>query len=158
MKIELTNKQYRDLITMSGIATGVFGILGDSLDGADYKKRSKKMDGVEEHLLSYAKKFDCEDLIENFEGKDLLNEEFYEEKISPILTDYEQFALYDGLAHELASRDFKRDHTAAEIKKMSKENGGYFGVEMYDYEKKYWDEFDKYDYDRLEILDHKEIN
>lgn len=156
MQIELTNEQYRDLIIMSGISTSIFGILGDSLDGSDYKKRSNKMDGIEEHLLSYAKEFDCEDLIENFEGKDLLNDEFSEENILPILTDYEQFALYDGLAHGLAMRDFRRDHTATEIKKMSKENGGYFGVEMYDYEKKYWDEFDKHNYDRLEILDPKE--
>jgi hypothetical protein len=57
----------------------------------------------------------------------------------------------DGIANELAWRDFRRDHTEAELKKMSKENHDYFGVELYDYEKKYWDEFEKYGYKRLEI-------
>ena len=152
MKIELTKAQYRNLITMSAISTGVFGILGDMVD-EKYKKQSKITDEMEDHLLGYAKQFGSEDLIEKYEGKDVLSEEFYDQKIQPILTDYEEFSLYDGLSHELARRDFKKDYTPAEIKKMSEKNGGYFGVEMYDYEKKYWDEFDEYEYDRLEIVE-----
>lgn len=55
------------------------------------------------------------------------------------------------LANELAWRDFKRKHSNEEITEMSKENGGYFGVPLYDYEKKYWDEFEKRGFERLEI-------
>jgi hypothetical protein len=34
---------------------------------------------------------------------------------------------------------------------MAKENHGYFGVALYDYEKKYWDEFEKNGFERLEV-------
>ena len=143
MKIELTKDQYRNLITTNAIGNGVLGILGDSLADTDYKERSKLMDEVENHLLSYAKEFGCDDLVD---------EEYYEEKIQPILNDFEEFSLCDGLSSELARRDFKKEHARAEIRRMAKENAGYFGVEMYDYEKKYWDEFDKHGYERLEIV------
>jgi len=143
MKIELTKDQYRNLITTNAIGNAVFGILGDSLADTDYKEQSKLMDEVEDHLLSYAKEFGCDDLVD---------EEYYEEKIQPILNDFEEFSLYDGLSSELARRDFKKEHARAEIRRMAKENAGYFGVEMYDYEKKYWDEFDKHGYERLEIV------
>ena len=60
MKINITKEQYRDLITMIGIANSVLGILGDSLPDTDYKKRSNKMEELEKYLLQHAKDFDCE--------------------------------------------------------------------------------------------------
>lgn len=155
MKIELSKKQYSDLIMISAISGGIFGILGDVFTGTNYKKRSEDMDKLEKHLLSYAKDFGHSGLVERFEGEELLNEKFYEQQVLPILDDYEEFALFDGLANGLAKRDFRRDHSSTEIQKMSKKNGGYFGVDLYDYEKKYYDEFDKHGYDRLEITDSK---
>ncbi|MEI6498500.1 MAG: hypothetical protein WCO23_00910 [bacterium] len=152
MKIELTKEQYKNLIITNAIGNAVFGILGDSLEDTDYKTRSNTMDKLEDYLLSFAKEFDLNDLTEEFNNKTVLNEEYYEEKIQPILTDFEEVSLFDDLSNELAKRDFRRDHSRAEIREMTKENGGYFGVEMYDYEKKYWDEFEKYGYDRLEIV------
>jgi hypothetical protein len=59
--------------------------------------------------------------------------------------------MYDRLANKLAWRDFHENHSEEEIKKMSKENGGYFGVALYDYEKKYWDELDERGITRLKI-------
>jgi len=155
MKIELSKKQYGDLIVMSAISSGIFGILGDVFIDTNYKKCSEDMDRLEKHLLSYAKDFGHSDLVEIFEGEEMLDDEFYEHQIMPILDDYEDFALYDRLAIGLAKRDFRRDHTEAEIRKMTKKNDGYFGVDLHGYEKKYQDEFDKHGYDRLEITDSK---
>ena len=153
MKIELSKDQYNNLITMVAVAGGVFGILGDMLPDKNYKKVSNKMDDLEKYLLTFVEDFKSSNLAEEFEGENILNEKFYENKILPILSDYEGFSLYDGLANELAWRDFRNDHTETEMKKIAKEHGGYFGVPMYDYEKKYWDEFNTYGYERLEITD-----
>lgn len=54
----------------------------------------------------------------------------------------EEFDVHDTLSNKLAWRDFRQDHSSEEINQMKKENGGYFGVSLYDYEKKYWDEFE----------------
>ena len=151
MKIELTKEQYQDLIKANAIGNAVLGILGDSFPD-EYKQQSNTIDSLQEYLLKYAGEFDSNDLIEDFEGKEVLSQEYYEEKIMPIVDTYDDVTVCDDLARALARRDFRRDFTQAEIRKMAKQNGGYLGVEMYDYEKKYWDEFDKHDYDRLEIV------
>ena len=155
MKIELSKEQYKNLITMVALSGGVFSILWDMSPNRSYKKISNRMDELEKHLLTYTKNFKIDQLTELFENELMLNENFYQNKILPILTDYEEFSLYDGLANELAWRDFRNDHTEAEMEKIAKEHGGYVGVAMYDYEKKYWDEFDKYGYERLKITNSK---
>jgi len=153
MKINLTKKQYKNLIIMNGVANSIFGILGDVLEGSDYKNRSNEMDELEEYLLQYADGFDCGEFTQEYHGKKIFNDKVYEEKILPTMEDYDDYQLYSDLANKLAWRDFRREHSEKEIEKMRKENGGYFGVELHDYEKKYWDEFDKYEYERLEIKD-----
>lgn len=155
MKINITKEQYWDLITMSGIANSVLGILGDTLPDTDYKKRSNKMENLEEYLLRYAKDFDLQKFTQDHEGKKIFDDEIYEKHILPIMDDYDGCELFNGLANKLAWRDFEKDYSESERKEMAKENGGYFGVPLYEYEKKYWDEFDKYEYDRLEIKKEK---
>ncbi|MCX6812302.1 MAG: hypothetical protein NTW79_01610 [Candidatus Berkelbacteria bacterium] len=145
------------MVTAVGISGGVFGILGDMFD-SNYKKRSTANDKLESYLLSFANDFDFENLVEDFDGGKVLSEKTYENKILPILTDYEEFSVYDGLSHELARRDFDKTYSKSEINKMAKKNGNYFGAEMYDFEKKYWDEFDKNGYDRLEIKEDTDKN
>lgn len=153
MKINLSKDQYKQLIELIAISNGLLGVLGDALPDSNYKKRSKKMDDLESYLLQSAKEFGCPDLAQydSYDGKVILDDEYYENEIYPILEDYEDFAVHDTLSNKLAWRDFHNDHTEAEIEKMRKENNGYFGVPLYDYEKKYWDEFDKYGYDRLVV-------
>jgi hypothetical protein len=85
-----------------------------------------------------------------------LTKEQYEKIILPILDDYDEHELFNGLANKLAWRDFGREHSKSEITEMAKKNSGYFGVALYDYEKRYWDEFEKYDYDRLEVVQKNE--
>lgn len=121
----------------------------------DYKKRSDKMEKLEEYFLQYAGDFDCEKLVQDYRGVNILNDEVYEEQISPIIDDYDEFNLQDSLASKLAWRDFKNDHSEKEIEEMLEKNGGYFGVQLYDYEKGYWEEFENHEYDRLCVKDEK---
>ena len=136
---------------MSEITNSIFGLLGDHLPNTDYKKRSNEMERFGKYLLGKAGDFGCKEFTEKFEGKDVFNEKTHHRLIMPILEDYEEFIIFDGLANKLAWRDFRRDHSEAEMREMGKKNGGYFGVALYNYEKKYWDEFKKHDYERLEI-------
>jgi len=155
MKIDLTKKQYKELISMVAIANGIVGVLGDTMGEIDYKKRSNEMTDMENYLLQYANDFSCGELAQEneYEKTDILDDEYYENEILPIINDYEEYATHDTLSNKLAWRDFRNDHSEAELKKMAKENDGYFGVEIYKYEKKYWDEFEEYEYDRLEIVE-----
>lgn len=151
MKINITKQQYKELISMLAIANGIVGILGDVMPETDYKKRSQKMDDLENYFLQYAADFEHERLAQKYDREHVLDDEFYENKIMPIISDFEDYAVQDNLANDLAWRDFRRDHSKEELDKMAKENGGYFGVALYDYEKKYWDEFEENGFNRLEI-------
>lgn len=152
MKINITKEQYKELITMLAIANGIVGVLGDEFPQADYKKRSSKMEDLESYFLQYAADYGHKGLAQKYDSDDILDDEFYENEIFPIIEDYEYYAVHDKLSNELAWRDFRKKHTKKELDKMAKENAGYFGVEIYEFEKKYWDEFNEHGYDRLEIV------
>lgn len=151
MKINLTKKQYENLITMSGISTTIFGLLSDAVEEGDYKARSKEMDELETYLLGFAKEFGREDLVFEFEGKPTFDDDVHEEQIIPIIDDFEEYAVHTQLSNKLAWRDFEKEHTEEEMEKIAEEHGGYLGVALYDYEKKYWDEFEKYGFERLVV-------
>jgi hypothetical protein len=150
MQIELTKGQYKNLIRMVNTTNSILGLLSDHIEDERYKIMSKEAEVIENYLLSFAKDFECDDLVESWEGKIILNDKT-NEQFHEILDDYDDFILFDSLVNKLAWRDFYRDHSESEIREMAKRNKSYFGVELYDYEKKYWDEFEKYGYDRLEI-------
>jgi hypothetical protein len=151
MKINITKKQYKELISMLAIANGIVGVLGDTLPETNYKKRSKKMKDLENYFLQYAADYGYDGLAQEYDSEDILDDEFYENEILPIIMDYENYSAQDKLANELAWRDFRREHSKEELDAMAEKNGGYFGVEMHDYEEKYWDEFNKNGFNRLEI-------
>jgi len=142
MKINITKEQYKDLITISAIANSIVGILGDMTIDTDYKKRSDRMEKLEEYLLQFADDFGYSELTQKYGEKNIFDDEMYEKTILPILDDYNEHELFDGLANKLAWRDFRNAHSEAEMKEMENKNRGYFGVELYDYEKRYWDEFE----------------
>lgn len=151
MKINLTKAQYRNLILMSSLTSSIFGILKDSLDDEEYASQSNKMNELDEYLLQFAYDFDCEELVEKYEGKNVLKDDIYEKMTMSVLEEYGECETFDTLANKLAWRDFMKDHTEEEIKKMSKKNGGYFGVALHPYEKKYWYEFEKNGFKRVRI-------
>lgn len=151
MKINLTKAQYKNLILMNSLATSILGILKDSSSNEEYAVQSQKMDELEGYLLQFANDFDCSEFAESDGGKTVFSNDLYEKLTVPIMNDYGEFEALQTLANKLAWRDFMSNHSAKEIEEMAKENGGYFGVEIEPYEKKYWDEFEKNGYKRMEI-------
>ncbi|MCK4554043.1 hypothetical protein KAU19_03705 [Candidatus Parcubacteria bacterium] len=142
MKINITKKQYKRLIEAVSIANGIVGVLGDVSRKTDYKKHSNEIEELEKYFLQFADDFGCGHLAD---------EDMYEDHILPIIDDYEDYATHDCLANKLAWRDFRKDYSEKEINEMSKESNGYLGPQLYKYEKKYWDEFEKNEFERLEI-------
>ncbi|MBI5412117.1 hypothetical protein HZA43_02980 [Candidatus Peregrinibacteria bacterium] len=97
MKINITKEQYKNLIIMSGLTSHVFGILGDALPEADYKKQSQKMDELEEYFLQYADDFGYGEWIEKFEGKNMMSwEKRQVEEICEVEYGYTEKAKSDG--------------------------------------------------------------
>ncbi len=148
MKINITKKQYRQLIKATALANATLGMLGDTIEGSSYKQQSNDLEKLERYFLQYAKDSDYEEVLDE-DG--YLDEDFYESAIMSILSEYDEYTVHTTLANKLAWRDFKKDHSEKEIEKMAQENGGYFGVELHDYEKKYWDEFEKHGFSRLNL-------
>jgi len=113
------------------------------------------MEKLEEYFLQYATDFSCENFVEDFEGKNVLKDSFLIKRIMSILDEYDEYQVFDSLVNKLAWRDFKREHSENEIVNMSKKNGGYFGVEINEYEERYWKEFENFGVKRLEIVENK---
>ena len=149
MKIELTKNQYLNLLTMSYIANSVLGILGDVLPETDYKKRSDEMEDIEEYLLRYTHDFDCDDLVEDYEGRKILKENVYE-SFDAIVEDYDDYIFWSELETRMGKRDFEQTITEEERQYM-KENDGWFPDRIHGIYEKYRKEFEKYGIDRLEI-------
>lgn len=121
------------------------------VDKEKYEEMYEKTEKLEKYFLKHAQNFGCEDLLEEYKGDVFLNEDLFENEIMSILSEYDDYNLHSSLAKKLAWRDFRKEHSDEEIEKMSEENMGYFGVELYKYEEKYWDEFNEHGYNRLEI-------
>jgi len=150
MEIKLTKEQYINLLKMSHIANGVLGILGDVMPEADYKRKSDEMEGLGEHLLKYAREFDCGDLVEDFHGKILMKDEIYE-KMNEIIDEYDDYIFWNELETRMGKRDFERTITEEE-KKYIEENNGWLPDRIHDIYEKYEKEFEEHGIDRLEIV------
>ena len=139
--------EYETLLKCAVIAKTIYALMGDFIEDK-YKKEVHKIEELERSLSDLAKDFNLQDAFEENQLK--LEGKFYNDLMDDF-GEFEEWVLNDKLSNKLAWRDFERDYSKAERDAMAKKNGGYFGVALYDYEKKYWDEFEKYDYQRLEI-------
>ena len=80
-----------------------------------------------------------------------MESKWYEETME-VTEIYDDYVCEDNLSTKLAWRDFHEDNSPAEIKTMAtKKKTDYFGPELYRYEKKYWDEFEKHGFARLRV-------
>ncbi len=149
MKINISRTQYENIIKALEISSFVYGDLSDFVE-EKYKTDVDILENVQKELLKYAKEFYFDKNTENFEGKIILREEYYEKLLDDLFL-YDDHQLFENLADKLGWRDFEKKFTKEEIKKISEEHSGYLGVPLYDFEKKYYDEFNEHGYDRLYI-------
>ena len=151
MKINITKKQYIDLITMSRVANNIMGILGDYLeDKPYYKEQSNRLEELETYFLAFAKDFQCDDMVEEWRGEMIMNETI-SEKFEAIVDDYNEFNFWDSLATEMGKRDFMRSITSDDRKYIA-EHDGWLPDRIGDIYETYHKEFEDHGIDRLEII------
>jgi hypothetical protein len=149
--ISFDRNEYETLLRAVTVASLIYGPMGDFAD-PKFKKDSKQLDRLETLLCEHAEEFGFGNLIEEFDGKPVLDmESAIHDEIMEDMDVYDDYTVEETLSNKLAWRDFLKDHTKEEMDAMQKKNGGYFGAELYEYEKKYWDEFEKHSYDRIVI-------
>lgn len=149
MKINITKKQYIDLITMSRVANNVIGILGDFIEDNPYKEQSNRAEALELYLLTFAKDFECDNFVEEWEGKMIMSEAI-SEKFQEIIEDYNEFNFWESLATEMGKRDFIRTITNDD-KEYIKEHDGWLPDRIHDIYEIYHKEFEDHGIDRLEV-------
>ncbi len=147
MKIELSKKQYRDLIEFLDTANYIYGYAGDMLDNKKYKKKSDDLDKVISHLLERAKDFESEDLVDEFEGRKFVEEKKSEKNLDLVFK-YDEHIAWEKIVEMLARRDFVRKYGIEAIRKMSDHDRIHKEGEI---EEKYWEEVDEYGVERMEI-------
>ncbi len=133
MKIELTNKQYRDLIELLFLGNW---LANASRTGAEGDERLEKYEEINNYILSYAKQFQADDVVKA-EGNDFFTTMDFEESLMPIIEEYDDYTFWEQIAMRLAKRDLLR-----EIGPVSHLNEKHI-ERMYEIEEQYKIEFEK---------------
>ncbi|EKE19557.1 MAG: hypothetical protein ACD_8C00139G0003 [uncultured bacterium] len=149
MQIELSKKQYRDLVEFLDTANYIYGYAGDVVDDKKYKKKSDDLDGLISHVLESAKDFDSEDLVDEFDGRKFVDEEISEKHLDMIF-EYDEYIAWEKIVEMLTRRDFVRKYGIEKIRKMSDHERIEKEGEIED---KYWEEVDEHGLERMEIKD-----
>ncbi len=149
--ISITDKHFESLLRAVAIAGSIYGVMSDMMD-EKYKKQAGAMDEIEKILSGYAYGFGLDRIVEDHENEQVIDmqSDWYDEVMDDIF-EYDEYATFDTLSNKLGWRDFKLKYTQEEIDKMASEHSGYLGVPLYDFENKYYEEFNENDYERLYI-------
>jgi len=149
--INLSNEEFELVMRAVGILSHMYGVMGDMVD-ENYKKKAEEINELENLLCDRASDFGLKEITDEFESKKVINmESKWYKKLIKDLDEFEEYSLFDNLSNKLGWRDFYRKYSKKEIEEMGKRNNGYFGVDVYNFEKKYYDEFNKNGFERLEI-------
>lgn len=144
MKINITKKQYAFLIKMLYLGGWMINAIKLPDD------RNKEVDEAFSYMLSFAKEFGMEDMVnkdeDEFSGSRKLEED---ELIETSRENYNEENFWDELIHRMAERDFLRKYTKKEIEAMKDwiERAG----KKDEFVEKYAEEFGENGLDRLEI-------
>ena len=143
MKINLTKKQYRDLMEVV--------LLGNWIRGGLYDQGlydNKNYDEIENYLIGFAKEFQCNDLVEKFHDEEIISDNFGK-KIESLMESYDDFNFWDNLERRLGQRDFYESMTEKDRKEMKNDN--WLPERIHEIYKMYEKEFEKHGIEQLRI-------
>ncbi|MFC5406879.1 hypothetical protein [Cohnella soli] len=133
MKIVLTKKQYRDLIELLFLGNW---LANASRTGAEGDERLEKYEEIQYFILSYAKQFQADDVVKA-EGNEFYTTMDFEEKLMPVVEEYDDYIFWEQISMKLAKRDLLREiGPVSNLKAEHKER-------MYEIEEQYEIEFEK---------------
>ena len=144
MQLEISKEQLKEMLLASLVYSWVYGGLADGR-GEDFEQYHK----LENYLLSVAKVNGFSDLVENFRGSFLPSDEM-SEQVEEIMSDYDDDTFWYELTMRLGKRDFWRTVTPEENAEAIERE--WLPERIHEVYKKYEDEFDEHDIDRLEIV------
>lgn len=149
--ITLSREQYEAIIKALEISGSVYGTIRDFCN-EDYEKDLVQGEETLQYLLEKAEDFDFQNNIEKDEELGVfLKEEYSSQLFNVLLDEYDPYIANDFLSRELAKRDMRNMYTKEKIDVLVQEHHGYLGVPLYDFEEKYYDEFDEHGFERLYI-------
>lgn len=142
MKLELTDNQYRDLIELLFYGNW---IANASRTGAEGDEKIEKYEKLQEYLFSHAKHFNADDFVINEDNEFYTTLEF-EERLMPIVEEYDEYTFWEQISNKLAKRDLLREiGSVRQLKEMHRER-------MYEIEEQYEIEFEKNGLKNLVIM------
>jgi len=144
MKIDLTEKQFKELLLLVSIGTYIKGAIED-MKGKYYDEAR-----VMGYLLGYAKEFGLEDMAEIFEGK-LIQSDKFSEKVDKMMDEYDEDEFWHRLVMYLGKRDFFRETTKEELAEIKKDEFGWLPKKIQEYYARYEKEFEGHGVERLGI-------
>ncbi|MFD2639129.1 hypothetical protein [Piscibacillus salipiscarius] len=139
MKINFTKKQYKQLLDLAFL--GEF--FGNGTRMPD--ERDKAIHDIYQYVLSFADRFQMDDLIE-YEGKfdEYMPTREFEEQLEEYINKYDNDSFWEELPAKLAKRDIDRSGETFE-------NGDDYMRRLFEIEAKYEEEFEKHGINRLYI-------
>jgi hypothetical protein len=144
--IEFNKKQYQALVRALQIAGSMYDILSDMVDER-YDAPADELGDLESWVLAKAGEFDMANIVEIFEGKNVVKEDVADQYTDD-LTAYEEWAFWDVFAHKLADREMARQHKKDGASNLNFEKLLDLHIE---FEEKYAEEFDKHGLDHVEV-------
>jgi len=142
IKIEFDASMFRQLIQLV--------YLGRWMESSHQEDPDKSMKEIEQHVYSHAKKFNIDDLIDydTVHNKYLPSEQF-EEEMTPVIQEYDDFTFWDELAWQMAERDFAKKFDHAQILCMTSDE---IFREKNIIADKYYDEFSTKGLDNFKLI------
>lgn len=144
MQIELTNEQYKELATLVCLGSWV----RDDVAGIDGEQNTP-WENIQKRILFAAINENIPGLAEIFEGQIVPADELSEE-CEEIMEEFNEFQFFHELTLRLGQRDFYREASKEDIKYIE-DHHGLMPEKVHRYYRKYDEEFEKNDIDRLEI-------
>ena len=152
MKLELSNKDAKNLIRMIDFSESILGYMNDFIDEPQIATRSRLWSALSQVIFEKAHSEGLTDIVDKDEYGFHVNEREFDASMK-LQDEFEELTLHKKLANKLAWRDFYETYSEEEVEKMNVKNGGYFGAVLHSFEEKYWNEFEQYEYTRLRISD-----
>lgn len=151
--IELTKKQFRELLLSV--------IIGTYIREAVAELKDEELDSIgdlEDYIMSFAKDFDSEDMVEKMEEEILIpSDKVCKEYHDEIIEEYDNDEFWTRLARDLGQRDFYRTMSNEE-KKFIQKNNGWLPERIHKIYKWYEDEFEKNGLENIKIISEKDQN
>lgn len=144
MQIELTNEQYKDLTLLVCLGSWVREGVED-MDGAPPSRWAN----LEKRILFAGINENIPNVAEIFEGQIVPADELSKE-CEEIIEEYNEFQFFHELTIRLGQRDFNREAAKEDLKYID-DHHGMLPEKIHKYYRKYDEEFEKNDIDRLEI-------